>query len=148
AMDAVVQGWADNDPGAAARWASQLSSASQRNRLLKVALNALVADDPKAALDLARSLKPGATAAGLQASVFSQWADADPAGAAAAATGAQVNDAGVLGAIASAWATVDPAAAVSWVNGLPESPRKREMLRGFCDALAQADPKLATDFVS
>ena len=85
----VVQTWAEDDAAAAADWATQLPKGGLRDRVMGDVLRAIAGKDPAAALDL--SEKPGWARQKNNNfnlhTIFSSWANRDPAAAAARAAG-------------------------------------------------------------
>ncbi len=108
AFGAVLEGWVQQDAERATAWVNQLPAGPERNQLLQAAVGSLAAQAPDHALDLLTSSAPSPMTRALEGSLFRQWAERDPAGAAAAAAASSVRDARLLGSIASSWGRTRP----------------------------------------
>ena len=135
----LVQGWAHNDPQAAAAWFTSTGSTSQS------VLNSLVSTwadlNPQAAAAWVESLPAGENRVIGRVSLASEWAQQSPADAAAYFT-PMMNEKGgqdIAAALVNSWGTSDPAAASEWLQKLPAGPAREESAGALATIWAASD---------
>lgn len=124
-MRAIIRGFAETNPKAAFSYANALSEGSAaeirlKNRLLGEVIETQIRNGGLAEAQTTIALMPdGSTKDNLQRELVSEWADFDPAGAAAYVLSFG-DDAStqMKTALIDRWAQDDPAAAAAWLSNL------------------------------
>ena len=138
--------WAELSPAEAIAWAQALPPGGDRNEAMSGVINMISRTDPQLAMQLLRQ-QGSSNAAWVARSLFGDWADRDPKGAAAAAlelSGALRQSA--VESVAKSWGQADPSAAVAWAASIPNAWMRKHFVRAVADQWAKSDPGAEIDW--
>lgn len=140
--------WSGDDPQAAARALSDLTSEDRKMALQSVA-SGWGRISPDAALKWSSSLPDPDERTSAVRSVISQWSDSAPEAAARyVVTLPESERAGSLENIVNNWASKDSESAAAWLDKQPAGPSKDGALRALSRKIAQEDPEAALTWVA
>ncbi len=144
----AISQWAAGDSAVAADWAKQVPDVSLRERLLAaVAVSSAEKDGAAAATLAVNDLVAGEEQDRAVVSIVQRWAQNSPS--AVASWVAQWPDAPVRDAatqnLLALWTGQDSQAAAAWLDGLPEGALRTTGVAAYTQALADRDPRSATD---
>jgi len=151
ALEKILKRWGELDGPGATAYASQVYNETGNANLLREALAGWAEKDPQAAVNQLAGL---GLSEGLQRDIrrdlLEQWADLNPAAAAAYATANREADnwRGLVGTVADEWSKRDPKAAADWAAGLESGRDKRGAVYTAISNWADADPGGAASYVS
>lgn len=151
ALEKIMKRWGELDGPGATSYATQVYNETGNASLLREALAGWAEKDPQAAVNQLASLE---LSEGLQGDIrrdlLEQWADLNPAAAAAYAVANRNPDnwRGLVGTVAEEWSKRDPKAAADWAAGLDTGRDKRGAIYSAISNWADADPNGAAAYVS
>lgn len=151
ALEKILKRWGELDGPAATAYASQVYRETGNANLLREALAGWAQKDPQAAVNQLATL---GLSEGLQRDVrrdlLEQWADLNPAAAAAYAVANRNPDnwRGLVGTVADEWSKRDPKAAANWAAGLESGRDKRGAIYSAISNWADADLNGAAAYVA
>ena len=145
----LIQGLAAQDPN---RAMSLLPSMDEKERgpLMAVIAREQFRLGMDAASQWAGSIADPALREQAMASLVRQYANDDPAKAAAwlTAQGGTTGSPAAIGSVAREWAAKDPAAAVIWMDSLPDGPAKNEAWEDALRSWSKKDPMASSTYLS
>ena len=151
ALEKIVKRWGELDGPGATAYAAQVYNETGNANLLREALAGWAEKDPQAAVNQLASLglTDGLTR-DIRRDLLEQWADLNPASAAAYATANRETDnwRGLVGTVADEWSKRDPKAAADWAAALEKGRDKRGAIYTAISNWADADPNGAAAYVS
>ena len=151
ALEQILKRWGQLDGPGATAYAAQIYSETGNANLLREALAGWGEKDPQGAIHQASNL---GLSDGLQRDInrdlLEQWADQNPAAAAAYAVQNRDPDSwrGMVGTVADEWSKRDPKAAADWAAALDSGRDKRGALYTAISNWADADLNGAAAYVS
>jgi hypothetical protein len=151
ALEKILKRWGQLDGPGATAYAAQVYSETGNASLLREALAGWGEKDPQGAISQLGSL---GLSDGLQGDIrrdlLEQWADLNPAAAAAYAVQNRNPDSwrGLVGTVADEWSKRDPMAAANWAASLDSGRDKRGAIYSAISNWADADPNGAAAYVS
>ena len=151
ALEKILKRWGQLDGPGATAYAAQLYSETGNANLLREALAGWGEKDPQGAINQLASL---GLSDGLQGDIrrdlLEQWADLNPAAAAAYAVQNRNPESwrGLVGTVADEWSKRDPMAAANWAASLDSGRDKRGAIYSAISNWADADPNGAAAYVS
>jgi hypothetical protein len=151
ALEKILKRWGELDGPGATAYAAQVYSETGNANLLREALAGWGEKDPQGAISQLGSL---GLSDGLQGDIrrdlLEQWADLNPAAAAAYAVQNRNPDSwrGLVGTVADEWSKRDPMAAANWAASLDSGRDKRGAIYSAISNWADADPNGAAAYVS
>ena len=151
ALEKILKRWGQLDGPGATAYASQVYAETGNPSLLREALSGWAEKDPQAAVN---QLAAMGLSEGLQRDIrgdlLRQWADLNPAGAAAFAAANRNTESwrGPVRSVADEWSKRDPKAAVTWAAGLESGTDKRGAIYSAISNWADADPTGVATYVS
>lgn len=151
ALEKIIKRWGELDGAGATAYAAQVYGETGNANLLREALAGWAEKDPQGAINQLATLGLGE---GLQRDIrrdlLEQWADANPAAAAAYASANRETESwrGLVGTVAEEWSKRDPKAAANWAASLPTGRDKRGAIYSAISNWADADPNGAAAYVS
>ncbi len=152
ALTAVFSGWARRDVDAAMAAVEGLKSNEERHAAWSAILAELAQKSPERAVELhLKNLAKGDSQFGYKygtiQSIFTMWAQTDPAAAAARAMKLTSRDRDMaFSGIAAQWAAKDLQGALAWAQGLPDGNAKRLATQGVLLGMANQDPQAAATY--
>jgi len=151
ALEKILKRWGELDGPGATSYAAQVYNETGNASLLREGLAGWAEKDPQAAVNHLAGL---GLSEGLQGDIrrdlLEQWADLNPAAAAAYAVANRNPDnwRGLVGTVADEWSKRDPKAAADWAAGLDTGRDKRGAIYSAISNWADADPNGAAAYVS
>lgn len=151
ALEKILKRWGELDGPGATAYASQIYNETGNASLLREALAGWAEKDPQAAVNQLAGL---GLSEGLQRDIrrdlLEQWADLNPAAAAAYAVANRNPDSwrGLVGTVADEWSKRDPKAAANWAAGLESGRDKRGAIYSAISNWADADLNGAAAYVA
>lgn len=139
AFSDVLVGWTRRSPEAAADWLTATGMNSQP--LVGAVARTWAEQDPKSALNWAKTLQDKDSQQAAYIPIVSQWLVQKPAEAADEFTdeASQPDGAPIAITIADIWGTTDPAAASEWIAKLPDGPSKEQAAATLATVWAASD---------
>jgi len=151
ALEKIVKRWGELEGPGATAYAVQVYDETGNANLLREALAGWAEKDPQAAVNQLSGLglTDGLTR-DIRRDLLEQWADLNPAAAAAYAAANRNPDnwRGLVGTVADEWSKRDPAAAANWAASLDPGRDKRGAIYTAISNWADADLNGAAAFVS
>jgi len=150
-LEKIVKRWGELDGPGATAYAVQTYDETGNAHLLREALAGWAEKDPQAAVNQLENL---GLSDGLQRDIrgdlLRQWADLNPASAAAYAVANRNPESwrGPVRAVADEWSKRDPQAAVNWAASLDSGTDKRGAIYTAISNWADADPNGVAAFVT
>lgn len=151
ALEKILKRWGEMDGPGAAAYAAQVYEETGNASLLREALAGWAEKDPQGAVNQLAAL---GLSEGLQRDIrrdlLEQWADLNPAAAAAYAVANRNPDnwRGLVGTVADEWSKRDPQAAANWAASLDPGRDKRGAIYTAISNWADADLNGAASYVS
>ncbi|MFZ9875043.1 MAG: hypothetical protein ACO3E8_06715 [Candidatus Methylacidiphilales bacterium] len=151
ALEKILKRWGELDGPGATAYAAQVYSETGNANLLREALAGWGEKDPQGAINQLGSL---GLSDGLQGDIrrdlLEQWADLNPAAAAAYAVQNRDTNSwrGLVGTVADEWSKRDPMSAANWAASLDSGRDKRGAIYSAISNWADADPNGAAAYVS
>lgn len=145
AVSSLFDGWADEDPRAAAAALSALPPGrALANSAARVAAVWMAsARDRSEVFRWIETLPPGQARSAAIANAFGVWAEEDPAAAARGLAALSGDRREAQAVIASSWARRDPRSALRWAAALPEPGGRDAAVERVIRAWAQESPEAA-----
>jgi hypothetical protein len=158
----VIGKWAGQEPRDALAYAATLPDGPEKNALQQNGADALAHTDGPAALVWAQGQPASPSKNGTVLQVIRNWAEADPAAAAAAvqalpddpaAAGTDANPPlplsrqDTFAGVAQSWARCDPARAAAWIGQLRLGPCRDAAVVSYSEQTVSADPAHAIQMV-
>jgi hypothetical protein len=151
ALEKILKRWGELDGPGATAYAAQVYSETGNANLLREALAGWGEKDPQGAINQLGNL---GLSDGLQGDIrrdlLEQWADLNPAAAAAYAVQNRDTNSwrGLVGTVADEWSKRDPMAAANWAASLDSGRDKRGAIYSAISNWADADPNGVAAYVS
>ena len=151
ALEKILKRWGELDGPGATAYAAQIYEETGNANFLREALAGWAEKDPQEAVNQLASL---GLSEGLQRDIrrdlLEQWADLNPAAAAAYAVANRNPDSwrGLVGAVADEWSKRDPQAAANWAASLDAGRDKRAAIYSAISNWADADLNGAASYIS
>lgn len=140
----AFEGWAEQDPRAAAAYAEASFPAGElRSEAIRVAMTAWAQTDPRAAFQWMEERLSGPLKEEALVALAQGWSRRSPQQAAAWFIETGSTSQPLLSAIAGTWARQDPAAAVTWASALEETSNRAVGLTSALGEMARQDPAAA-----
>ena len=151
ALEKILKRWGELDGPGATAYALQTYQETGNANLLREAMAGWASKDAQAALNQLASLGLSDGLMGdIRGDMLEQWADLNPAAAAAYASANRNPDSwrGLVGTVADEWSKRDPQAAASWAASLDAGRDKRGAIYTAISNWADADLNGAAAYVS
>ena len=151
ALEKILKRWGQLDGPGATAYAAQVYNETGNASLLREALAGWADKDPQGAVNqLAGMGLSDGLSRDIRRDLLEQWADLNPAAAAAYAVANRNPDSwrGLVGTVAEEWSKRDPKAAVDWAANLETGRDKRGAIYTAISNWADADPGGAAAYVS
>ncbi len=151
ALEKILKRWGQLDGPGATAYAAQVYSETGNANLLREALAGWGEKDPQGAINQLGTLGLSDGLKGdIRRDLLEQWADLNPAAAAAYAVQNRTPDSwrGLVGTVADEWSKRDPMAAANWAASLDSGRDKRGAIYSAISNWADADPNGAAAYVS
>lgn len=142
-LEGVIWKWAIIAPAEAVTWVEAAPPGTHRDSMVVNVIGVMAEKHPQAALQM---LRRNATALNNWGNVvlnfFSTWAGRDSAGAAAGALqlNGRLEQEAVTG-VAKTWAERDPRGALRWIDGLPKTFARQNLIETVGSEWADKDPR-------
>jgi hypothetical protein len=151
ALEKILKRWGELDGPGATAYAMQAYQETGNANLLREAMAGWASKDAQAALNQLASLGLSEGLMGdIRGDMLEQWADLNPAAAAAYASANRNPDSwrGLVGTVADEWSKRDPQAAANWAASLDGGRDKRGAIYTAISNWADADPNGVAAYVS
>lgn len=151
ALEKILKRWGQLDGPGATAYAAQVYNETGNASLLREALSGWADKDPQGAVNqLAGMGLSDGLSRDIRRDLLEQWADLNPAAAAAYAVANRNPDSwrGLVGTVADEWSKRDPKAAADWAGALDSGRDKRGAIYSAISNWADADPSGVAAYVS
>ena len=151
ALEKILKRWGELDGPGATAYALQAYEETGNANLLREAMAGWASKDAQAALNQLAGLGlSDGLMRDIRGDMLEQWADLNPAAAAAYASANRNPDSwrGLVGTVADEWSKRDPQAAASWAASLDGGRDKRGAIYTAISNWADADPNGVAAYVS